>query len=284
MSPEEKKGKGKKKVKVSKGTTKLLGYGAVVTFLMVWVFILGVLTGRGDVNYLFQRLGLYKTDLAARLGITDKNQVPAALPVTLPTAEHKALADAEKKPAPESQAAEITPAAVSLTAKATEPSASKTHAESAKKPGVGSLEAKKTKGSSQPKTDPDHSLASKLSFQNSLDTPTRKQAKTGAKKEGTVLTASIAPHASEPAAGDEKKKAACAYQVRVASYRTTEEAEKTVADLKKKGINVSLQKGKDKTGTIYVIKTGRFNNKAEAEKVNKKLKEAKMSGQIQEIN
>ncbi len=96
------------------------------------------------------------------------------------------------------------------------------------------------------------------------------------KKRQQFNTASIAPHpsntASEPTAGDEKKKAACAYQVRVASYRTTEEAEKTMADLKKKGFNVNLQKGKDKTGPIYVIKTGRYSNKAEAEKVNKKLK------------
>ena len=288
MSQEEKKGRGKKKATFTLGAAKLLGYGLVVMFLMVWVFILGVLTGRGDVNYLFQRLGLYKTNMAARLGIAPSNQVSAALPVVHPTEDHKALSDSGKKPGPESEVAEITPAAALPTAKATDLVASKTPAETSKKPGVGNNEAKKTKGSNQPKHDQDNSLASKLSFQNSLDTPTRKQSKSVAKKEATVHTASIATHpsntAAETTAGEEKKKAACAYQVRVASYRTTEEAEKTVADLKKKGFNVNLQKGKDKSGTIYIIKTGRYSNKAEAEKVNKKLREPKMNGQLQEVN
>ncbi len=90
-------------------------------------------------------------------------------------------------------------------------------------------------------------------------------------------------HTPAEHSGDEKKKAACAYQVRVASYRTAEEAEKTMAELKKKGITVSLQKGKDKSGQTFTIKTGRYSNKAEAEKVTKKLKEAKLNGQIQEL-
>jgi cell division protein FtsN len=287
VSQEEKKGKGKKKAALTAGKTKLLGYGLGVMFLMVWIFILGVLTGRGDINYLFQRLGLYKTNLAARLGIAPSNQVAAVLPAAIPGEDHKALQDSGKKPGPTSEVAE-TPAAASPTAKATEQIAAKTPAETTKKPGVGNHEAKKSKGSNQLKNDQD-SLASKLSFQNSLDTPTRKQAKSAGKKEATVHTANIVTHPASSAAastpGEEKKKAACAYQVRIASYRTTEEAEKTMADLKKKGINVNMQKGKDKSGgTIYVIKTGRYSNKAEAEKVSRKLKEAKLNGQIQEVN
>jgi cell division protein FtsN len=288
VSQEEKKGRGGKKATLTAGKAKLLGYGLAVTFLMVWVFILGVLTGRGDVNYLFQRLGLYKTNWAARLGIAPSNQVSAALPVAHPTEDPKALPDSGKKPGPASEVAEITPAAVVPTTKATDQVASKTQAETSQKPGFGNHEAKKTKGSNQPKHDQGHSLASKLSFQNSLDTPTRKQSKSVAQKEATVHTASIATPpsntAAETTAGEEKKKAACAYQVRVASYRTTEEAEKTMADLKKKGFNVKLQKGKDKSGAIYIIKTGRYTNKAEAEKVTKKLKEPRMNGQIQEVN
>jgi cell division protein FtsN len=288
VSQEEKKGKGKKKATLSAGKTKLLGYGLGVMFLMVWIFILGVLTGRGDINYLFQRLGLYKTNLAARLGIAPSNQVSAVLPAANSAEDHKALQDSGKKPGPTSEVAE-TPAAASPTAKATDQIAAKTSAENTKKPGVGNHEAKKSKGSNQPKNDQDNSLASKLSFQNSLDTPTRKQAKTAGKKEATVHTANIATHpassAAESTPGEEKKKAACAYQVRIASYRTTEEAEKTMADLKKKGINVNMQKGKDKSGgTMYVIKTGRYSNKAEAEKVSRKLKEAQLNGQIQEVN
>jgi hypothetical protein len=296
VSKEEKKGKAKKKATLSTGATRYLGYGLVVMFLMVWVFILGVLTGRGDVNRLFQRLGLYKTTLAARLGMDPDKQATPALPVASLPETNKALADAGKKPAQEPEAAEKA-AAAAPAAKATEVAASTTAAESGKK--SASVEAKKSKGTNQ-KHEHEHerSLASRLSFQNSLDTPTKKQPKNAAKKEPTVHTASIAPQLSHTASehsgdekkkaeekkkGDEKKKTACAYQVRVASYRTAEEAEKTVAELKKKGINASLEKGKDKTGQTFIIKTGRYSNKAEAEKVTKKLKEAKLSGQIQEL-
>ena len=125
-----------------------------------------------------------------------------------------------------------------------------------------------------------------MNFQNSLDTPAHKQSKTAAKKEGTPNTASVAPAPSRPqtetATGTEKK-TVCAYQVKVASYRTAEEAEKALADLKKKGFKVSLQQGKDKSGTTFTLKTGRYNTKSEAEKVTQKLKEAKINGQIQEL-
>ena len=289
MSQEEKKGRGKKKATFTTGATKFLGYGLVVMFLMVWVFILGVLTGRGDVNRLFQRLGLYKTDLAARLGVAPDKQLTAALPLPESVEANKALVDTAKKPSQESESAEKPLAVASPAGKATELAASITPADHSKKPGVVNHDTKKSKGSAQPKHESDHdrSLASKLSFQNSLDTPTRKQPKTVGKKEPAVHTATITPQLSHTpagqAAGNEKKKAACAYQIKVASYRTSEEAEKTMADLKKKGINVSLQKGKDKSGDTYVIKTGRYSNKSEAEKITKKLKEAKLNGQIQEI-
>ncbi len=295
VSKEEKKGRGKKKATLTTGATKCLGYGLVVMFLMVWVFILGVLTGRGDVNSLFQRLGLYKTNLAARLGMDPDKQATPALPVAPLPETNKALADAGKKPAQESEVVEKATAAATA-AKAIEVAAS-TAAEQGKKSGSATLEAKKSKGATQ-KHDHDRdneherSLASKLSFQNSLDTPTKRQPKNVAKKEATVHTASIAPQLSHTPAehsgeekkkGDGKEKTACAYQVRVASYRTAEEAEKTMTELKKKGVSVSLQKGKDKSGETFIIKTGRFSNKAEAEKVTKKLKEAKLNGQIQEL-
>jgi len=289
VSQEEKKGRGKKKATFTTGATKLLGYVLVVMFLLVWVFILGVLTGRGDVNRLFQRLGLYKTDLAARLGVEPDKSVTAALPLPEPEEANKALTDIAKKPAQEAETAEKPQAVASPAGKATEHAASIIPADHAKKPGVVSHDAKKSKGSAQQKHEPDHnrSLASKLSFQNSLDTTTKKQPKTVAKKEAAVHTAAITPQLSHTpaaqAAGDEKKKAACAYQIKVASYRTSEEAEKTMADLKKKGFNVSLQKGKDKSGATYIIKTGRYSNKLEAEKITKKLKEAQLNGQIQEI-
>jgi hypothetical protein len=288
VSQQEKKGKEKKQVTFTTGAARLLGYGLVGMFLMVWVFVLGVLTGRGDVNRLFQRLGLYKTDLATRLGVTANSQAPAVLPLPQPEETHKASVESGKKSIQEAKVAETTPALPSPTTKTTDLVASKGLAETSKKPGTASTpEAKRTKGLSQQKPDHDPSLASKLSFQNSLDTPTRKQAKIVVKKEVAAHTAAIASVPShsqtETTTGTEKKKTACAYQVKVASYRTAEEAEKTLADLKKKGFKVNLQQGKDKSGTAFILKTGRFTTKSEAEKVTQKLKEANLNGQIQEL-
>jgi cell division septation protein DedD len=283
VSQEEKKGKEKKKG----DATRLLGYGLVVMFLMVWVFVLGVLTGRGDMNLLFKRLGLYKTELAARLGVAPDGQAPAQS-IPQPEEAHKAVAESEKKPAQEAKAAQTTPAASLPQSKPTDHLASKTSAATSKKTvAAANQEAKRSKGLTPQKPEHDQSLASKLSFQNSLDTPTRKQPKTAGKKEATVNTATIASVPSQSPAettpGAEKKKPACAYQIKVGSYHSAEEAEKAMADLKKKGIKVSVQQGKDKSGASFVIKTGRYNTKSEAEKVTQKLKEAKMTGQIQEI-
>jgi len=273
------------------GGAKLLGYGLAITFMMVWVFALGVLTGRGDVNRLLQRLGLYKTDLAARLGVASDNQVSTALPVPAgakPEEAHKAMAEAETKSSPDAKTLAPTMAVPAAAAKVADDNTAKPSTETAKKPGTAvKLEAKRSKAQLPQKPDKDPSLASRLSFQNSLDSPTRKHQKTVAKKEAAVHTAAMAPAPSQTQeateAGGEKKKSVCAYQVKVASYRTAEEAEKALADLKKKGFKVSLQQGKDKNGSAYVIKTGRYTTKSEAEKITQKLKEAKVNGQIQEL-
>jgi cell division septation protein DedD len=219
--------------------------------------------------------------------VTSDNQTPAALPVLPPEDSVKALADLGKKAGKEEKTAESPSAKTQTVAKSSEVAAAKTTPDTAKKSGAPTgHEAKKPKGPTQAKPDADPSLASKLNFQNSLDTPTHKQSKTGAKKEGAAHTASVvAPSSQTPkesAAGTEKK-TVCAYQVKVASYRTSEEAEKALADLKKKGFKVSLQQGKDTSGNTFTIKTGRYNTKSEAEKVTQKLKEAKINGQIQEL-
>jgi cell division protein FtsN len=287
VSQEEKKGKEKKSGTVTKGAARFLGYGLVVMFLLVWVFVLGVLTGRGDVNRLFQRLGLYKTELATRLGVAPDGQVQVTLPVAHPEAAHKAVAEAEQKPAQEAKIAQTTPAVPSPSSKAADQVAAKATVETPKKSGTTVNEAKRSKGLTPHKLEPDTSLASKLSFQNSLDTPTRKQPKSVAKKESNVRAASMAPLPSqaptETTPGAEKKKPASAYQVKVASYKTAEEAEKAMADLKKKGFKVNLEQGKEKSGTAFIIKTGRYTTKSEAEKVTQKLKEANVNGQIQEL-
>jgi cell division septation protein DedD len=287
MSQQEKKEKAKKEVTVTMGAAKLLGSGLVIMFLMVWVFVLGVLTGRGDINSLFQRLGLNKTDLAARLGVASDTPVSGVLPVSQPEESAKTMADSGKKSGQDDKVKETKSVEASPATKPADPALAKAPAETSKKPGaMAPQEAKRSKGLIQPQPEHDPTLASKLSFQNSLDTPAHKQSKTAAKKEVTPNTASVAPAPSRPqtetATGTEKK-TVCAYQVKVASYRTAEEAEKALADLKKKGFKVSLQQGKDKSGTTFTLKTGRYNTKSEAEKVTQKLKEAKITGQIQEL-
>jgi hypothetical protein len=288
VSQEEKKSKEKKPGTVTKGVARLLGYGLVVMFLMVWVFVLGVLTGKGDVIRLLQRFGLDKTEWATRLGAPQESKVVSNIPEQNTEETRKAVAESEKKPAVDGKVAQTATPVPSPLNKASDQVASKAPAEPAKKPGtIVHHEAKRSKELATQKPEHDNSLAGKLSFQNSLDTPARKQSNPAGKKEPSVRTATIATVPShspaETTPGAEKKKPAPAYQVKVASYRTAEEAEKAMADLKKKGFKVSLQQGKEKSGNAFIIKTGRLTTKTEAEKVTQKLKEAKMNGQIQEL-
>ncbi|MBM4289299.1 MAG: SPOR domain-containing protein [Deltaproteobacteria bacterium] len=310
MSQQEPKARAKKQVTFTMGAARLLGYGLVMMAMMVWVFTLGVLVGRGDIHRLFQRYGFNKTDLAARLGMDTEKQVAAVLPGAAgPNQEEgiKPPPEAEKTKEIQAAAAPPTPAPA---AQAADASASPSSPAAAKKTAAEKkADARKPKGLVPPKIEKDPGLAAKLSFQNSLDTPTRKPPRAAAKQEATVRIASATPamprlqgDAGQAATRDNKagdatttmprlaggsgtsaeKKPASSYQVRVASYRTPQEAEKAMADLKKKGFNVNLQQGKDRSGTTYVIRTGRFTSKTEAERAAKRLQDAKFSGQVQE--
>ncbi|MGQ9921181.1 MAG: SPOR domain-containing protein [Desulfobacca sp.] len=284
MSKSEPKDKGKKTALVPKGAGKALGYGFLLIFLLIWVFVLGVLTGRGDIHRWLQRFGLYQTEVAARLGVVPANLEPATQPVLPPAEPEKTempLAkptDAESKP----------PLAATVDGKAADKGAAPASAaalgEVSKKPeGHGRTDAKKGKTTAAAKTEQQAGIAARLNFQNSLDSQTRKPGKVTASKDKGVQTASMTPGAASRATAATDKKKAPVYQVKVASYRSAAEAQKALADLKKKGFQVSLQEGKDKTGQMFVIQTPRCQSKAEAEKIAKKLREAKMSGQVQEL-
>jgi len=283
VAKSEPKDKGKKTALVPKGVGKVLGYGFLLFFLLIWVFVLGVLTGRGDIHRWLQRLGLYKTEVAARLGVVPATLEPAGQSVLPQSEPVKTEIEAAKPTAAETKppaaAAEVKPPD-----KGAAPSPAATAGELSKKPeGQGRGDAKKGKGTAAAKTASQASIASKLNFQNSLDTQTRKPVKTTAQKDKAVRTAAMTSGvASQADAAAEKKKAA-AYQVKVASYRSAAEAQRALADLTKKGFKVSLQQGKDKTGQTFVIQSPRYQSKAEAEKVAKKLRAANMSGQVQEL-
>ncbi len=275
MSKSEQKDKQKKTLTLPKNSAKVLGYGVILIFLLAWVFVLGVLTGRGDIHRWLERLGVHKTELASRLGITSaqpETPVLPALPVVdsgKPQAEPAVAAvptaESGSKPTEKSQAA--APAAPD--------------GEAAKKAGEPARpDAKKGKGSPAAKVDPKGGIASKLSFQNSLDSQARKPHKTTAKKDAEKKPhqANVLHPGAEPAT-----KTAPAYRVTVASYRTAAEAQKTMADLSKKGVKVTLQQTKDQSGPKYVIHTQRYQSRAEADKVAKKLREANLGGQVQEL-
>ncbi len=284
MSQSEHKEKGKKTTKLLQSSAKVLGYGAISIFLLVWVFVLGVLTGRGDIHRWLQRLGLYKTEVAVRLGVTPANPEAAVQPV-LPTAEGpKIEAEPAKPTAAESQPPTSPVAVAPPPDKGTVKAAAVPAVEPAKKTEAQARsEVKKGKGAGAAKTEAHDSIAARLNFQNSLDSPARKPAKATAQKEKTVHTAAMTPGTATPAAAADKKKPASTYQIRVASYRTAGEAQKAAADLAKKGIKVNIQQGKDNNGPTFIIHTQRYQSKAEAEKVAKQLRDNKMGGQIQEL-
>ena len=73
-------------------------------------------------------------------------------------------------------------------------------------------------------------VVQKLKFQNSFDT---------------------GPKARLPKAKDHDK--AQPTQVRVAEYRTSQEAQARVAELQKKGVKATLKKTKDSKGTVYIV-------------------------------
>jgi hypothetical protein len=292
MSQSDQKERSKKTAKILKGSLKSLGYGLILMFLLVWVFALGVLTGRGDVHRWLQRLGLYKTEVAARLGLTPPQTETATLP-TLPSADlgktalapanpTEGTAPAAGSPTVAANPADKPAAATVVPASASGPAKSEGHSKTEAKKG-------KTPAKAEPKTEHKDSIADKLAFQNSLDSPARRPAKTTAGKEkAKPLKAQIAPAAGEPAgaaggATPPEKKKTPAYQVKIGSYRTAAEAQKALVELNKKGIKANLLAGKDKNGQTYTLQTPKYQSKAEAEKVVKKVREANLSGQLQEV-
>ena len=289
MTKSEHKEKGKKAAQLPKGSGKMVGYGAVLLFLLVWVFALGVLTGRGDIHRWLQRLGLSQTEMAARLGVgSPPGDTPevAVLPQNAATKVEAGAAQptppATKEPTPEPSP----PVAAAVRAEKNAAAAGSPGAVVKKTKGNVKGEAKKGKSPTPAKGDQQHSIAAKLNFQNSLDSQAHKPSKGVAKKEKNVHAATIVPETASQtgtAAGGVDKKKTAVYQVKVASFHDAAAAQKALADLTKKGFKVSLQQGKDKTGQTYTIQTPRFQSKAEAEKVAKTVRKAKMTGQVQEL-
>lgn len=277
-SGESKPKKVKKPYQLVLGFKKLLLTSMVLLVSLVWVFALGVLVGRGDAYQLLHRWGLMKVDPAAKTELIATGQ------------------GAPNTPQGSSQAAAETPAktdpgAVStqpLTPAEKKPEAPTTEAKTPPSPPADAGKATVKSGHLAGKKKVQESVATKLNFQNSLDSNHRKTGKLGKKTSAQIKTASIIPTpdktkspvnktketGTKKSDSEAKKPSNKTYQVQLGSFRKNQEAEKAVADLKKKGYQVSCQTTKDGDGVRYVVKTNRINSRTEAEKVSQKLKES----------
>lgn len=209
-------------------------FGALgLAWMMIIIFILGVLAGRGDIYRLFSSWGL----LSPQAPKTAQWSPPPAPGVNAPPAATpaKSLQAAPPPAAPASPASSVVTG--SLTASPA-PAAS---------PPTSAAQAKKTKKKSSPwdQKAKDEELrrlrqevASILKFQNSRDTTPTKPGKPASKKKEKHLAAA-------PKAPPKK--------VRAAQFRDLKAAKAKMAELQKKGEKVTLRQGKDKKGTFYEV-------------------------------
>jgi len=208
-------------------------FGALgLAWMMIIIFILGVLAGRGDIYRLFSSWGLVTPQ-------APKTAQWSAPPTPGPSAPPAATAAKAPEAAPRVPATSspTQPVTGSLTG-TPQPAAS---------PPAHTAQAKKGKKKSSPY---DHrakdeelrrlrqEVASMLKFQNSRDTTPAKPPRSASKHKDKHLAAT---HKTSP-----KK-------VRVGQFRDLKAAKARMAELQKKGEKVTLKQGKDKKGTFYEI-------------------------------
>lgn len=237
----------------------LVGYSGMLVGLMVWLFALGVLVGRGDINYWLHKLGLSMPDLVRNLGLVGEAPEQPVGPET-PKIDHPAPA------VPGKPVVEAPPAAPAPAAPAT-PVAAEPKAPAAKA-------AKKEAGKANaPRPEAIPGVASHLPFQNSQD-------RLPGKPKSWSRTAGSG--SSDPATGGKKPATQTSYQLRIGeTYPTAHQAQKVAEELKKKGLKVTVQPQKKGDRTVYVLKSDRLTSKQEAEKLAQRLKENKYQGQIE---
>ena len=205
-----------------------------LTWLMLIIFVLGVLAGRGDIYRWFSSWGLITPD-APRMAQWSPPPDPAqpAAPAPAPP-----VAQAQSK-TPQQIPPGAAPAPSETVAGSVIPTSSSASGSKAKK-------EKEKKGISQKDRESKEKelqrlrqeVASKLKFQNSFDTKPPKTARTASKKK--EKTAAPAPKTQ-------------AKSVRVAQFRDAKAAKAKMAELQKKGEKVSLKQGKDKKGVFYDV-------------------------------
>lgn len=201
-----------------------------LTWMMLIIFVLGVLAGRGDIYRWLSSWGLI-------------TPAPAHIAHWSPPPEAPLANAAVKSPPQESGGAKpaapgppaTAPSPPTVTGSMT-PAASSAHPPKAKKVKKG-LSHRDHKTREEELRRLRREVAAKLKFQNSFDSKTSK----------TAHPAKIKQEKTAQARKDSSR------QVRVARFRDLKTAKARMGDLQKRGEKVSLKKGKDKQGIYYDI-------------------------------
>jgi hypothetical protein len=204
------------------GVKEVIFAGLGVAGLMMMTFALGTLAGRGDIYRILYNWGLLAPETVK---LVQPWSAPGVSPPAAPAPRAGSPMAASPVPAPPVQAL-------------AEPAATPVKGTIAGLPGPAAA-SKKTKSgtlSRQRKARQEElrrirrEVASKLKFQNSLET-------------GSWKPARPAP----------KPKLASAREVKVAQFRDGKAAKAKLVELQKKGEKVTLKQAKDKKGVYYVI-------------------------------
>lgn len=208
------------------GVKEVIFAGLGVAGLMMMTFALGTLAGRGDIYRILYNWGLLAPETA-------KLVQPWSAPEVAPAPRAGSPMAASPGPGPSASVVPAPPVQALA-----EPAAAPVKGTIAGVPGPAAA-SKKTKSgtlSRQRKAREEElrqlrrEVASKLKFQNSLET-------------GSWKPARPAP----------KPKLATARQVKVAQFRNAKAARARLAELQKKGEKVTFKQAKDKKGVYYVI-------------------------------
>ncbi|MCX5893045.1 MAG: hypothetical protein NTW80_08765 [Deltaproteobacteria bacterium] len=242
--------KGKKAWHLNLGLMDVIIVGIGVVGLMSLSFALGTLAGRGDIYRAAYSWGLLTPEPKAASQVMPQAAVPPALATAEAPASPTTTAPVAAVPA----AAPAPPALASLPGGPAAPKAAKASTPAARAahpaPIAGSMaplpppattasskkKAKAAQAQQEQKAREDQlhrqrqAVASKLTFQNSLDSspkPGQKKDKTAAKPQPT--------------------------QVKVGTFRDSKAAQVKLAELQKQGVKATLKQGKDAKGAFYTL-------------------------------
>ena len=229
-------GRGKKGKKagwhLTLGVKDAIFAGIGLVGLLMMSFALGALAGRGDIYRAAYSWGLLTPDGAKVAQWMPPPGPPAVAPAGTPGTATSTTVASALTPAPAAAPAPPGPgaAAPARPGPVTGSIAPLPTPAAAKKKGKTGTAHQDSKSREEELRQARQEVVQKLKFQNSFDT---------------------GPKPRLPKAKDHEK--AQATQVRVAEYRTSQEAQAKVAEMRKKGVKATLKTTKDSKGTLYIV-------------------------------